>query len=162
MHLIQFKKRGLFQSNIGIEPTLTEKQKYIQRNVVQLFKDLKEQIYPVLDEFVVKAEICLLDHFDCLDIPFDITTIRSLLVLTQDSINPTLVEWIERVLGEITYAQKMKQLENFAEKTEKDVVPISGLIVGRIMRLENELQTVLEVWDQVPPQGHGIDEQKTI
>jgi hypothetical protein len=56
----------------------------------------------------------------------------------------------------------MKQLENSSEKiSEKDVVPITGLIVGRIVRMENELQTVcgfvccfvicfqvLEVWGQ--------------
>jgi len=63
--------------------------------------------------------------------------------------NPAIVERVENVLGELAYVQKMKQLENSSEKTsEKDVVPITGLIVGRIARMENELQTVLEVWGQ--------------
>jgi hypothetical protein len=71
------------QRGLQLPGQLSEKQKYIQKRVVKLFKDLKDQIYPALDEFIIKAELCLLDQFDCLDIPFDILTIRSLLTLTQ-------------------------------------------------------------------------------
>eukprot|EP00005_Dracoamoeba_jomungandri_P011726 CAMPEP_0174269542 /NCGR_PEP_ID=MMETSP0439-20130205/41414_1 /TAXON_ID=0 /ORGANISM="Stereomyxa ramosa, Strain Chinc5" /LENGTH=70 /DNA_ID=CAMNT_0015358381 /DNA_START=416 /DNA_END=625 /DNA_ORIENTATION=+ len=45
----------------------------------------------------------------------------------------------------------MKRLEEeFFEKKEvtglPDIVPISGLILGKLHRLENELRTVLEHW----------------
>jgi hypothetical protein len=83
-------------------------------------------------------------------------------------------------LGEISYVEEMRILEDkvildldrissliyiVKVKTEsKDIVPITGLIMGRFhrqillfivsligwYRLENELYTVLEVWDRNP------------
>eukprot|EP01114_Cavostelium_apophysatum_P016082 TRINITY_DN4516_c0_g1_i1.p2 TRINITY_DN4516_c0_g1~~TRINITY_DN4516_c0_g1_i1.p2 ORF type:complete len:707 (-),score=176.75 TRINITY_DN4516_c0_g1_i1:2247-4367(-) len=120
----------------------------MQNDMLQLLEKLKNDIYPKLDDFVAQAQIVLLDHFDCLDIQFDMIVINALMKLTCDDMGDDATMWIDRVAGEITYVEQMKKLENSTVRTDnKDIVPISGLIVGRIVRLENELQTVLEVWE---------------
>jgi len=41
----------------------------------------------------------------------------------------------------------MKHLEENPQEKVLDVVPVSGLILGRFIRMENELKTVLELWE---------------
>jgi len=131
---------------------LTDREKELQAAMLELLANLKNDIYPKLDEFVIQAQTALLDHFDCLDVPFDVTMVVSLLKLTREDMDPTTTQSIERIIGEIRYVEQMKILENSTVKIDnKDIVPITGLTVGRFVRLENELQTVLEVWTNAIP-----------
>jgi hypothetical protein len=68
------------------------------------------------------------------------------------------------LIGEIHYIDEMKRLEQhfFASSTSgspqpqgktalSDIVPVTGLIVGKLHRLENELRTVVEHWSRRAP-----------
>jgi hypothetical protein len=103
------------------------------------------------------------------EVPFDVQIVESLLKLTKADLSAGNVDWIERVLSDITYVQEMKRLENPSlEKSTKDIVPITGLILNRFhryinfceispdnlfFRIENELHTVLEVWEKPDKKG---------
>jgi hypothetical protein len=56
-------------------------------------------------------------------------------------------DWIEDMLKDILYLRQMKRLEKPQNRKEKilDIVPVTGLIVGRFYRLENELRFVVVV-----------------
>mmetsp|Transcript_5837 Transcript_5837/g.8171 ORF Transcript_5837/g.8171 Transcript_5837/m.8171 type:complete len:688 (-) Transcript_5837:33-2096(-) len=130
----------------------SEKQKLLEKDLTLLMNDLKTEIYSVLDDFVQKVQIILGDQFDLLDDancnPFDVTIVASLFKITQEDMDPKTAAWVERLVADVIYINTMKQLEDQTEKIEKkDIVPITGLIVGRFHRFENELQTVLEVWE---------------
>jgi len=144
-----------------VEPTAVEKE--FQTDIVELLQELKSEVYPKLDDFVAKAQLALQDSFECLDIPFDHLTISSLLKLTHDEMEIKMSRSIDRVLGEITYVEQMKRLENSTTKSDvKDIVPITGLAIGRIVRFENELQTVLEVWENRVRPGEDSKEKTRI
>lgn len=61
-------------------------------------------------------------------------------------------DWIEDMLKDILYLRQMKRLEKPQNRKEKilDIVPVTGLIVGRFYRLENELRFAF-VFAIVPP-----------
>ena len=40
----------------------------------------------------------------------------------------------------------MKRLEDNPQEKQLHIVPISGLCVSRLVRKENELKTVIEIW----------------
>ena len=60
-------------------------------------------------------------------------------------------DWVDSALADLKYISRMRDLEqqleegSFQEKV-LDVVPISGLIMGQFVRLENELKTAQELW----------------
>lgn len=53
-----------------------------------------------------------------------------------------LKDWIQDMFKDIQYLKQMKRLEKPQNRKEKikDIVPVTGLIVGRFYRLENELR----------------------
>ena len=54
------------------------------------------------------------------------------------------------MIKDIEYLEKMKNLESSKRRTRTlDVVPITGLVIGLFVRLENECKTVLELWRPV-------------
>ncbi len=55
---------------------------------------------------------------------------------------------IKRLLKDIDYCTSMKRLEISEQKSDFHIVPITGLIISRFTRLENELVTVKEVWEK--------------
>ncbi len=71
------------------------------------------------------------------------------------------VKLLESLFGDIGYIQEMKRLEgDFFKKVEaaapaaaskkggapSDIVPLTGLIIGKLHRIDNELKTVIEHW----------------
>eukprot|EP00005_Dracoamoeba_jomungandri_P000454 CAMPEP_0174250384 /NCGR_PEP_ID=MMETSP0439-20130205/574_1 /TAXON_ID=0 /ORGANISM="Stereomyxa ramosa, Strain Chinc5" /LENGTH=847 /DNA_ID=CAMNT_0015330435 /DNA_START=177 /DNA_END=2720 /DNA_ORIENTATION=+ len=70
--------------------------------------------------------------------------------------DPEELDRIEEMLQDVHYLCEMKRLElpEYANEVNKDTVPITGLIIGRFVRMENELRTVLDRWA-----GH-IEEQE--
>eukprot|EP01088_Endostelium_zonatum_P011885 TRINITY_DN2603_c0_g1_i1.p1 TRINITY_DN2603_c0_g1~~TRINITY_DN2603_c0_g1_i1.p1 ORF type:complete len:902 (-),score=251.77 TRINITY_DN2603_c0_g1_i1:112-2817(-) len=57
-------------------------------------------------------------------------------------------EEIDEMIKDIEYLKEMKRLEKKENSNEKilNIVPVTGLIVGRFYRLDNELRTCIEVW----------------
>lgn len=56
------------------------------------------------------------------------------------------------ILKDRYYLEDMKKMEkdpSFAEKNHLKIVPISGLVISKICRLENECKSVLDLWEPV-------------
>ena len=50
------------------------------------------------------------------------------------------------------YLSNMKAMENdikLEEKLRRDVIPVSGLVISKLSRLENECKSVLDLWEAV-------------
>lgn len=66
----------------------------------------------------------------------------------------TLILGLQELIDDIVYINEMRKLDDaFFDTTVEskrygpsDIVPITGLIVNRIHRVENELKTVLDHW----------------
>lgn len=112
----------------------------IQKDLISMVQTLKKDIYERLDKFVSQANLIL-----------KIESISSNLQSNgegeKSGKEADSERWLETLHKDIQYIEQMKILEEVTTKVEnKDVVPISGLILNRFLRLENEIQTVLEVW----------------
>lgn len=112
----------------------------IQKDLISMVQTLKKDIYERLDKFVSQANLIL-----------KIESISSNLQSNgegeKSGKEADTERWLETLHKDIQYIEQMKILEEVTTKVEnKDVVPISGLILNRFLRLENEIQTVLEVW----------------
>lgn len=102
-------------------------------------------IYPELDllaenmRFVVAKELGL-----ALDSPtFAVDAAAQIATLDAKD---QRVKLCKDLLKDLDYLQTMHALETTTARANMDVVPVSGLIVGRFTRFENELQTVLGIW----------------
>ena len=62
------------------------------------------------------------------------------------------------------YLGSMKALEDNPNPTEKSlhIVPVGGLVIGSFLRLENELKTVLELWDVQDDQAEEETDTKVV
>ena len=109
-------------------------------NVNNLLDEMKSLIYPKIDLFIKNAQTTICDKLSIWIENFSVDYCLSL-IKDEDS---DLID----LLKDIEYLEKIKAYE-INSPTEKDlnVVPISGLVMGNFYRLENELKTVLEVWD---------------
>ncbi|EFA81775.1 hypothetical protein PPL_05770 [Heterostelium album PN500] len=127
-------------------PTLTLSNKFLN-SPVNLIKELREEIYPIIDNFIKKAHIVLCEHFNIDIAEFNVEKVSAMLAETRDATDPQITVWIEDMLSDLGYLSEMKRLED--SKTEKSlhIVPIGGLVMGTFARLENELNTVVELWD---------------
>ena len=58
------------------------------------------------------------------------------------------LKWAQmtELVKDLKYLTRMRQLETSGERV-LDVVPVSGLVLSQFYRLENELKTVIELWD---------------
>jgi len=126
-------------------------------NVVLLIDELKSQIYPVINDFIEQALIVLTD---CLSLYGNDATNFAVVELevlerklgdqeTKSSFDDLLWDQLFAVAQDIRYLYRMKELEDGSKATERlmDAVPVTGLILARICSLENELRTVLELWE---------------
>jgi hypothetical protein len=61
------------------------------------------------------------------------------------------------------YLGSMKTLEDNPNPPEKSlhIVPVGGLVIGSFLRLENELKTVIELWDVQDEDYHNEDEAES-
>ncbi len=127
-----------------------------------LIDPLKQEIYNRIDEFLDCAETVLLSLLGRIhrktNGPFSLETAKVLFSNAKHNFSKTQQTQIENLLHDIAYIMQMKQLEYDFFSTDtpasrgatelSQIVPITGLIVGKLHRLENELKTVLEHWSQ--------------
>jgi len=143
-----------------------------KHNLVQLIVELKIQIYAVIDDFIDEALIVLSDTLRILEDsrtskaggPIELFTVWDLSMVNKKL--EALAEmsdqadgmWhtLEALSKDVRYLYRMKELEDSSVATERlmDAVPVTGLILARLCTLENELRTVLEVWES------RVDEEK--
>lgn len=123
----------------------------------KLIIPLKTQIYIKIDLFIEQAKEILKEE----DITVEKCNWDELIQLVKATYSQPFEEAIcEKIISlikDLQYLENMKKYEFEYYTTEKsqqekgelsDIVPITGLIIGRIHRLENETRTCLEVWSK--------------
>lgn len=85
---------------------------------------------------------------------FSLPQVEAAFEKERDNINDSQVcEWIDDMIKDIHYLNEMHKLEDpeYAKENQVSlhIVPISGLVVGMVCRLENECKTVCELWEPV-------------
>jgi len=109
-------------------------------------------VYAKLDVFVLEMMQVLADE---MNIPLESTATHSdaskfVSVVREKLADPNMKTnanyrlWND-LTGDIEYISEMHAREGM-KGTSKDIVPISGLIVGRILRTQKEMETAIEVW----------------
>jgi len=136
--------------------------------VKKLIEQMKEQIYPHIDTFLTDAAIVLSEQFnmDLTGKDFSLSLVEEAFHRERPTLDSKISEWIDDMLKDISYLTEMKLLEDpeyTKDKTEFSlhIVPISGLVVGSICRLENECKTVCELWQNDPEEVFSPQESPT-
>lgn len=129
---------------------------------LQLMSSLRSEVYVKIDEFL--DNLCVIIS-EKLNLAVDFGNIRTIcsgimdesIKLDQD--DPETA-WICECMKDVDYILEMKDCEEITFTKKKlqlsRVVPITGLIFSRFLRIENELMTVLDVWahlDRVQPKA---------
>jgi len=136
----------------------------------KLIGPLKSEIYSKIDLFLANADVVLQEqvqnhfplHRNQVSSPPCGDASAHLHTLLRDqlkNLDPNLAQWVKNILDDIDYIKQMKVLEEqFYDPESKKpgtglshIVPITGLIMGRFNRVENELRTVLNVWENRMP-----------
>lgn len=121
-----------------------------------MIEPLKQMIYQEIDAFQfnsisILSTILNIDNLNC-----DWHQLQARFESMKPKFTPTKQKQIANMFHDLQYIFKMKELEEkFYETSQEqsdtkaplsDIVPISGLILGRLFRLENELKTVQDHW----------------
>ncbi|MDP2436151.1 MAG: hypothetical protein Q8P67_10445, partial [archaeon] len=119
-------------------------------NVQAFLENLKNEIYPKIDQFVDYARISIFAQLNLKDKDFEPTEVLELLAqATDDTLEPTIRAWISDMLKDILYLEEMREMEKVSEPGKlqlSNVVPIGGLILSCFFRIENELKTIEDLW----------------
>ena len=118
-----------------------------------LIQDVSHSIYQTIHEFLRDLNYCLaeqlgLSYEDCLTM--DTKVVKEKLEL-MTTLTEERKEQVEDMVADKCYLQKMVELENnsLRDPQQQDIIPISGLVVSKLSRLENECKTVLDLWETV-------------
>lgn len=91
---------------------------------------------------------------------FDLNRLDELFDEQRKTLPAESVAWMSSMIADLRYLTRMKELEaQLDEGTQEkvlDIVPVSGLVIGNFVRLENELKTVLELWDPSYRSAHAV------
>ena len=152
---------GLIKSNLQIIHSLittnTEEHRKLR---IHFIDPLKYNVYVEIDKYVRNLETFLLSElgkiFKITEENDVVSTIRILCETTLHKYPKQLQDQVSESLKDLEYIRTMKLLEEQffsdarvdTDKQLSDIVPISGLILGKLHRLENELKTVLDHWSR--------------
>ena len=132
---------------------------------LEMMGKLRVEVYEQIDEFVNNLFVILSQIFK--DVVVDETSLNSLHAgITDGTIpynpsDPREEAWVKECLKDLEYIIEMRSQEEITFTKKKialsKVVPITGLIFSRFLRIENELRTVLDVWSHLDrmPQGEA-------
>lgn len=102
--------------------------------------------YGMIDSWISDVELVL-----SLELEEPINPIESFIERVTDIIESDTTnknnDVYKSLVQDISYCQRMKELENAEKTTSLDIVPISGLVYSRVTRLEKECLTVIDVWN---------------
>eukprot|EP01132_Coremiostelium_polycephalum_P000791 gene791-983_t len=141
-------------------PILTLSNKLIN-SPMQLIKELKEEIYPIINDFIKKAQIVLCEQFDLPLVEFSLSKASECLQSSRSNLDPQVVIWIEDMLCDLEYLNEMQRLEDVKNEKVMHIVPIGGLVMNTFARLENELNTVVELWGDSDSENE-LEEEPTV
>eukprot|EP01094_Clydonella_sp_ATCC50884_P004037 TRINITY_DN13116_c0_g1_i2.p1 TRINITY_DN13116_c0_g1~~TRINITY_DN13116_c0_g1_i2.p1 ORF type:complete len:785 (-),score=260.34 TRINITY_DN13116_c0_g1_i2:8-2362(-) len=152
----------------------------------KLVQELKEEVYPVIQEFIYKAQLVVCEELygsvRTEDIAgLDLEKAEAYLGQHREELERSKVgedaeearRWylaISGLIKDIEYLRVMKELEEEADLNQgsgkssklslQNAVPVSGIVMGYFYRIENMLKTVLELWEHrsMSPNGQGEGE----
>ena len=160
------------QNNLRIIREILNVKEDIHNAQKLLVAELKNEIYPKIDEYVRNAECAIADALgesaplgptsEDLVGPNSSSTaadqrvqrrqyLFKLFAQRARKMNPAEASRLESLIKDIGYLCQIQEMENAPppgpdQPRRLDVVPISGLVMSGIHRTENVLRTVLEVW----------------
>lgn len=113
---------------------------------------LKALIYPRIHTYITQAHTVLQLQLRIPTLTYSLETACTKFAQKQNDPSfwdpPDLMDWVEKLIGDIEYLQAMMELEEKPIEGLGHIVPVSGLVLGCFLRVENELRTVLEVWSE--------------
>lgn len=144
-----------------LSPLLNEEQQ--QTGIKEVIQRLQDRIYPKIESFIKDAKIVLSEHFnmDLTGKDFSLPQVEAAFEKEKKATESKstsesqiqIREWIDNMIKDIHYLNEMHKLEDpeYAKNNPVSlhIVPISGLVVGMLCRLENECKTVCELWEPV-------------
>jgi hypothetical protein len=113
-------------------------------------KSLTELIYPKIYSFLHNASMLVCE---ILQVPHESFSVKEFLKLLENppselNLPKNTLDSLEGLVRDIEYLETVIEIEKHPGiNAGLNIVPISGLIMGTFVRKENELKTVLEVWD---------------
>ena len=157
------------KGNLQIVQNLLNVEHPSHEKVCKIVNEIKSEVYPVIDDFILKAHIVL--SYELLDIiieynysaaNFDIERVKNALNTKKDKLSPEVADQYDDLIKDLRYLTEMKKLEiqtaNSAGKKSANgklelsyAVPLSGLVMGSFFRLENVLKTIIELWAPKTP-----------
>jgi hypothetical protein len=132
----------------------------------KLLLPLASEIYMKIAEFQDNLKLVVWDELSTLGCQLHCPsalslerTQRELRQLKEGATLPATLNTLKELVADLEYIEKMKVLEaEFFVKLKQqgqtsraalsDIVPISGLILGKLHRLDNELKTVYNHWER--------------
>lgn len=140
--------------------------------VQETIRETQELIYPKIDAFIVDAKISLLEYFGK---PCDEENVKlfklewakeeAAKLQGAENADEKTVNWVTGLIMDLEYLQTMIFLES-DECTEEErkkhfhIVPVSGLFISVLCRMENECKTALELWAPVAYVTKTTDENE--
>eukprot|EP01094_Clydonella_sp_ATCC50884_P013098 TRINITY_DN2336_c0_g1_i1.p1 TRINITY_DN2336_c0_g1~~TRINITY_DN2336_c0_g1_i1.p1 ORF type:complete len:1008 (+),score=287.45 TRINITY_DN2336_c0_g1_i1:266-3289(+) len=119
--------------------------------VQTLIKRIQGMVGPKIDEFVDNGLYILSEKFGRTIDDRTMAEAEKELKENPDLFDPVELEWIDDLMKDINYLQEMRRMEDpeYAKHNEVSfhIVPLSGLTLGVLVRLENECKTILELWE---------------
>ncbi len=112
--------------------------------MVWVIFELKKEIYSEIDRYMSDCFVVLCDVFKTRN--RDLTMMTKLFLSRQSFLSEKERTYLNQLLDDIAYLKEMKQLEQDTQQRSMHIVPVSGLAIGRMVRLEQEMRTVCEVW----------------
>eukprot|EP01117_Protostelium_nocturnum_P000779 TRINITY_DN1098_c0_g1_i1.p1 TRINITY_DN1098_c0_g1~~TRINITY_DN1098_c0_g1_i1.p1 ORF type:complete len:452 (+),score=112.66 TRINITY_DN1098_c0_g1_i1:140-1357(+) len=117
-------------------------QLYVKTEVDLLIEGLKLEIYPVIDDYMETIKIILCDYLDKELEEYNTESFGRRLENESDAFGLKM----KRLFEDIQLLERMKQLEDQNEKSSKDIVPVTGLIINIFIRCQMDLEQVVTLW----------------
>ena len=156
------------KENLAIVQDILNPKHEMHEKVYSATNDVKNEVYPVIDDFILKAHVVLSQKLLKQKLPLEYTPdsfpmhdILQKFAEKKENFAPDKAKELDDLIKDLEYLVEMKELEaktkgNKEEGTQKKLslskaVPLSGLMMGSFFRLENMLKTAIELWDKPIP-----------
>jgi len=158
------------RKNLQVVKELLNTESELHQLVIDVTEDIKREVYPVIDDLIMKAHVVLSHEilekrisYQYNPNDFNIDEVKNIFDSKKESMKAELGEEIvsqyDGLIKDLKYLVEMKELENKTAEGQKKkgklelsyAVPLSGLVMGCFFRLENILKTVLELWVPTQP-----------
>lgn len=152
----------LIKSNLELVRRFITGRDERSQSVIKLFvSDLRAEIYVKIDRYLVDIYYLIASELkkhgaELPDTPQDMASMEAAFQLLRPQLEkrlPEVVFYLEEQIADAKYITEMKEAETDLSGADPKaimmsrIVPIGGLIFSRFFRVENELMTIIDLWD---------------